>query len=171
MNATVLAAPAMPRRLRVVAPWPGQPNRKSRPKLDPCGVASKATLFERLETIGELAPEAPLSFLVVRVHGMGDGVALSDDAHDRLTSVARLTQKLTRPTDFVGRLGPTSFGVVLQGTGSGSAGAIASRLGHQLRALAPCRPPLSVTVSAASGTGCNALTLPRAAMDGLEDCC
>ena len=48
-------------------------------------LATRAQLLERLETIGELAPSAPLSFLVVKVRGVKethDAATLMECAYD-----------------------------------------------------------------------------------------
>jgi GGDEF domain-containing protein len=129
------------------------------------GVATRNALLDRLEAMGQLAPNAPLSFVVVRVFGLNrtDAQALRPIA-DRL-------RELTRATDMVGRLTGTTFGIALQGTGVTAAGAVAARLTHHLNRLAELGPAVCVTVSAATGIGLNAETLPVAAMETFEPCC
>ncbi len=130
------------------------------------GLATRQALLDRLETIGELAPRAPLSFLVVKASGTS-----RCDGNTAMRMVAARIRELTRSTDMVGRFTGTSFGVVLQGTGVVAAGAVAARLTHHLNRLAEMSPSICITVSAATGTGVNAETLPIAAMDTCEPCC
>lgn len=132
-------------------------------------VMSRAQLFERLDTVGSLAPSAPLSFLVIRVSGVdGDRQAKSDKA---LRNVANRTRGLIRSTDYLGRLDSSSFGVVLQGTGATAASAVAARLTFHLEQELAGIPEASVLVHAATGIGLNAGVLPEAALDSLDDCC
>lgn len=136
-------------------------------EIDPAtGLATRQALLDRLETLGELAPNAPLSFLVVKTSGRGRG-----DSDAVLRTVAARINELTRSTDMVGRLTGTSFGVVLQGTGVVAAGAVAARLTHHLNRLAELSPSVCITVSAATGVGLNAEMLPIAAMDTCAPCC
>lgn len=130
------------------------------------GVATRQALLERLEDMGRLAPRAPLSFLVVKVSGIPQA-----DADDPLKHVATRTRELIRATDIVGRLTGTTFGIALQGTGVTAAGAVAARLTHHLNRIAELSPSICITVSAATGTGVNAETLPIAAMDTAQPCC
>ncbi|MGE3074173.1 MAG: diguanylate cyclase [Dehalococcoidia bacterium] len=135
--------------------------------LDPAtGVATRQALLNRTETMGELAPTAPLSFLVVKVAG-----AKGIDSEDQLRLIASRINELTRGVDIVGRLTGTSFGIALQGAGYTAAGAVAARLTHHLNRMAELSPSICITVSAATGTGVNAETLPLAAMDTCEPCC
>ncbi|MCC6420521.1 MAG: diguanylate cyclase [Gemmataceae bacterium] len=127
---------------------------------------SRAEVFERLETVGVLAPRAPLSFLVVRVDRAGAAHQLL------LQAMTRRIQELIRPTDTLGQFTGSSFAVVLQGTGATAAGAVAARLTHHLNQLAASLSSgARVEVYAATGTGLNADTLPVAALDSLDDCC
>ena len=130
------------------------------------GVATRTALLERLDAMGQLAPRAPLSFLVVKVSGLA-----SRDGEAALKAVAARIRQLTRATDTVGRLTGTAFGIALQGTGATAAGAVAARLTHHLNRLADLSPSICITVSAASGTGVNADTLHVAAMDTFAPCC
>ncbi|MEO8541291.1 MAG: GGDEF domain-containing protein, partial [bacterium] len=130
------------------------------------GVATRDALLARLETIGELAPNAPLSFLVVKVAGLA--LAVQDD---QVRLVAGTIRELTRGVDVVGRLAEDVFGIALQGTGVVAAGAVAARLTHHLNRLAELSPSICISVSAATGTGLNAGTLAMAAMDTCEPCC
>lgn len=129
------------------------------------GVATRQALLDRLEAMGQLAPNAPLSFVVVKVAGLNrtEGAALKP--------IAARIRELTRGTDIVGRLTGTTFGVALQGTGVTAAGAVAARLTHHLNRITELSPGVCVTVSAATGTGLNADTLPVAAMETFEPCC
>lgn len=134
---------------------------------DEFGVASRHALLLQLDTIGELAPGAPLSFMVVSLSGLG---ALSRELGDAacneaLKTTAATIAEVTRATDMAGWMSEAAFGVVLQGTGAVGASAVGSRLGHHLeRALQPF-PHVRASVSTATGTGLNAEMLPVAAMD------
>lgn len=130
------------------------------------GMTTRQALLERLEAMGELAPHAPLSFLVVKVSGLPAG----EDA-DSLRTIAGRIRELTRGVDVVGRFTGTTFGIALQGTGVTAAGAVAARLGHHLNRIAELSPSICITVSAATGTGVNAEVLPVAAMDTAQPCC
>jgi GGDEF domain-containing protein len=129
------------------------------------GVVTRNALLSRLEEMGELAPTAPLSFVVVKVSGLAQA---GDEA---LKPIAARVRELIRATDVVGRLTGTTFGVALQGTGATAAGAVAARLAHHLNRIAELHPAVCITVSAATGTGVNAEMLPVAAMDSYEPCC
>ncbi len=129
------------------------------------GVVTRNALLSRLEEMGELAPTAPLSFVVVKVSGLAQA---GDEA---LKPIAARVRELIRATDVVGRLTGTTFGVALQGTGATAAGAVAARLTHHLNRIAELHPAVCITVSAATGTGVNAEMLPVAAMDSYEPCC
>lgn len=132
------------------------------------GVASRQALFERLATIGELAPRAPLSFVAVQLDLDEE---IDDSAYAALESAvtAKLVE-LTRATDLVGRMDDGVFGVALQGTGATAAGAVASRLTHHLNRLPELPRDAAVIVSAATGTGVNGQTLAMAAIDSFEQC-
>lgn len=129
-------------------------------------VASREELLDRLDAVGELAPDAPLSFLVVKVVGACHG-----DHDDQLRRIANRVADLVRGTDLVGRMNGHTFGIVLQGTGVVAAGAVAARLTHHLNRIADLSPSLCITVAAATGTGINAGTLAVAAMETCEPCC
>ena len=137
------------------------------------GVPGKQALLDQLDMIGSLAPQAPLSFVVVRVHGLDEINSRSDTRAGEavLRNVAARMWALTRATDTMGRLGASSFGLVLQGTGATAAGAVAARLSHHLNQVTVGRPPVEVRVSAATGRGVNAEMLPGAALESLEECC
>ena len=133
----------------------------------------REALLERLRIVGELAPRATLSFLAVEVSGLyrvleppADGAATT-----LLEAVAAGVRGATRSTDMAGMLGASTFGVVLQGTGEKAAGAVAARLSAFLNELAAGWPGAAVHVSAATGTGVNALVLMSAALDSSADCC
>lgn len=130
------------------------------------GVATRQALLDRLEAMGQLAPNAPLSFVVVKVSGLGRGAGEAP-----LRKIASRVKDLTRGTDMVGRLTGTTFGIALQSTGVTAAGAVAARLTHHLNRISELNPAICVTVSAATGTGLNADTLPVAAMETFEPCC
>ena len=139
------------------------PARETDPVTD---MATRTALLEGLEAMGRIAPRAPLSFLVVKVAGLGN--SYGDDA---LRHVAARIRELTRGTDIVGRFTGTTFGIALQGTGVTAASAVAARLTHHLNRIAELSPSMCITVSAATGIGFNAETLPNAAMDTFEPCC
>lgn len=159
-NLTLLRPTAM----RGRAPAPAPPRA---PRL-----LTRAEVFERLETMGELAPVAPLSFLLVRLtHTQASGRGARADQL-LLQAMARRIQDLVRPTDALGRFTGGSFAVVLQGAGATAAGAVAARLTYHLNALAASLGTgARVEVYAATGSGLNADTLPVAALDSLGDCC
>ena len=129
------------------------------------GTATRAALLARLEMVGSLAPSMPLSFLAVHVEA-------EELVAPMLRAVAARLRELTRPTDAVGRLDDLTFGVVLQGTGVTAAGAVAARLAHHLNRLPGAPRDFAVAVSAATGTGLNGGTLPKAAMETFAaGCC
>jgi len=131
-------------------------------------VNCQSTLHKRLALLGVLAPEAPLSFVLVKLFGLE---AMDADTTDEVTSaISGRILNLTRATDIVGRYAPDSFGVALQGTGATAASAIAARLQFHLSQLAETLSSVSVMVSVATGRGFNARTLPGAALDSLLDC-
>lgn len=137
-----------------------------------CGVATRQALHERLETIGALAPAAPLSFVVVKVEDLArmnrnHGPQRGDEV---LQAVARVIRDYTRATDTVGRLSGASFGIVLQGTGQTGAGAAAARLSHYLGQLHVRGARVDTHVTVATGKGINADVLPVAAAEALDDC-
>jgi GGDEF domain-containing protein len=131
-------------------------------------VAGREALLQRLETLGELAPDAPLSFLVVHVAGLGylhDGVA----GPAALAAISRRIAELTGPMDLAGRYGAAGIGIVLQGRGSRATSELAARLQWSLQHLPEVVRPLRIEIYAASGTGANAATLPVAAAESLPD--
>lgn len=136
------------------------------------GVLSHQELEEQLVKLGEMQPQAPLSFLAVEVHGLGE-LALSDwrRPSDIVDIMAHNVRSDTRVTDFVGRLGGSTIGVILQGTNSKQSSIIAERLRSRLARLSHTAPPIQITVSAASGRGINASVLPSAALSPLGESC
>ena len=136
------------------------------------GVATRQSLLEQIERIGDLAPAAPLSFVVVKLQGLDRLNRISGwrAGDETLCVVARAVQDLTRATDMVGRLSGSAFGVILQGSGATAAGAVAERIGHHLRRLTCVANPVQAIVSVATGTGINADTLPVAAIDSFLNC-
>lgn len=129
-------------------------------------VLGREGLLDRLEILGALAPNAPLSYLSVQLH------APAEPARGVTAAVAERVARLVRPTDAVGLFAPGVAGVVLQGTGATAAAAVAARLTmHLNRALADMAPGHYVSVYAATGTGLNALTLPLAASEDLDESC
>lgn len=136
------------------------------------GVATRQALLERLEAIGELAPAASLSFVVVRVEGVAlvNRMCGPDQGDEMLKAVAGLITKYTRATDMVGRLSGASFGIILQGAGPTGAAAAAARLSHHLGQLYSGGTRVDARVTVASGRGINADVLPAAATGALDDC-
>jgi diguanylate cyclase (GGDEF)-like protein len=132
-----------------------------------CGVATRHALIERLETLSALSPNAPLSFVLIKVHGLADTNRLEGfQAGDAvLKDVATTVKALVRATDMIGRFTSSSFGVVLQGAGATAAGAVAARFDHHLNFSGPNR--VTIAVSVATGRGLNATALPLAAVDSL----
>ena len=137
-----------------------------------CDVASRRGLLDRLEMVGDLAPSAPLSFIVIQLDGLAElnKLAGTDAGDAALRVVADEARSMTRATDLVGRLTGSSFGIVLQGTGATAAACVAARLGFHLSQLPLMSLPASVRVSVATGTGVNSETLPLAAMDSFLHC-
>ena len=164
-----LVAPALA--LRPLAPDPTRihPERLPAAELDPeTGIVTRHAMLERLEVMGELALTAPLSFLVIHI----DGPWRTDGTDGPpVAAVAGRVRELTRPIDCLGRLRADCLGVILQGTGVTAAGAVAARLSHHLNRIPEVSPHFTVSVSAATGTGRNARTLPSAAMDAFEAWC
>jgi diguanylate cyclase (GGDEF)-like protein len=151
----------------IIARFPGASSQARDPL---CDVAARQGLLERLELVGSLAPSAPLSFIVAKIHGLDElnrtrGFAAGDAA---LKGIAATISRYTRATDLVGRFTGSSFGVVLQGTGATGAAAVAARLSHYIAELSCIGGPVSVTVAAATGRGLNAEVLPMAAIDSLS---
>lgn len=129
-------------------------------------ILGREDLLDRLEVMGELGPTAPLSFLLVEVKAPGT------PARGVIEAVAERTAGLVRAIDAVGLFGPDTVGVALQGSGATAAGAVAGRLSlHLNHALAEMAPGHRARVHAATGCGLNALTLPLAACDELDDIC
>ncbi len=129
------------------------------------GAATREALLARLEMVGSLAPAMPLSFVAIHLEG-GES-----ERAELLRAVTARVRELTRATDAVGRLDHETIGVVLQGTGVTAAGAVAARLTHHLNRLPGAPRGFRVTVSAATGTGVNAATLPAAALDSFTGAC
>jgi hypothetical protein len=147
---------------------PGYEHLTQRERIVAKGVASREALLERLETIGDLAPEAPLSFLMIHIGGLG----YLDNPDEGQLALAAITTKIaevTGPLDLAGRYGASGIGVVLQGKGPRQTAAVAARLQWSLDRLPEMQRPLFGEVYAASGTGANAPALPAAACDSLPD--
>ncbi|MCZ2111890.1 MAG: GGDEF domain-containing protein [Dehalococcoidia bacterium] len=165
---TNAAAPVVDR--RTVAN-PGTATTGERYTTDKFGLMPREALIERLAIVGDLAPDSPLSFVVVKVFGLGD---LNHELGWRacetvLGAVAAELRELIRATDVIGRMSGSTFGVVLQGTGATAAAAVEARLNYRLNRLPGLLRPASVVVSAATGTGINADALPVAAMDSFDE--
>lgn len=141
------------------------------PREPRAAVVARHQLLDRLELVGDLAPNAPLSFLIIQVTGLTRlrerrcGLTQASV----MAAVSRRVRELTRATDHVGRFTATSVGIVLQGTGAMAASAVAARLTFHLgQGLADIAPGLDVAVYAATGTGLDAEMLPIAAIDSSE---
>jgi GGDEF domain-containing protein len=134
------------------------------------GVATRQALIERLHTVGDVAPSAPLSLVAVEVTGLSDlDDPTGEEGSEILAAVGIRIAELTRPLDLVGRLTGTSFGVLLQGAGAVAGAAVAARLQHHLETFTALRAPLDVVVTVATGTGESASALPVAALDALKE--
>lgn len=163
---TLIAGGFAPRPLPLREP---RRNRRTARNGDVARVLNRKELFETVERIGELAPNAPLSFLVVTIDGLGDLGA--DESQLLMRLVAGRIRSVARATDAVGRMGAATFGAVLQGTGVTAASAVAARLSYHLtQVVRGVDSGLGVRVSAATGTGLNWDTLPVAATAWLPDC-
>jgi hypothetical protein len=132
---------------------------------------SEGALLARLDALGNIAPAAPLSFLIVRVLNGGLAPAGSSLAARHGRMVEERLAGLLRPTDIAGRMEGGTFGVVLQGAGPARASATAAKLRHGLRGLRTASGPVLAEVTAASGMGANGRTLAAAASEPLDDCC
>ena len=128
------------------------------------GIMDEDALLDRLDLIGLLAPDAPLSFLAIEVDSADPATS---EGQELLSLVAHHARTSVRATDVVGRLGDAGFGVILQGSSDRRAATTAARLQHILGRLAIPYPGVSIVVSAASGLGVNALVLPEAAVASL----
>ena len=131
----------------------------------------RAALLDRLSIVAALAPGAPLSFVVVKVDGLSElnrsfGWTAGSEA---LRAIGQEVCRVVRATDLAGRLTGTMFGIVLQGSGATAAEAVAARLSYRINRALPGSQPVSVRVSAATGTGVNADVLPVAAMESFRD--
>ncbi|MFD2092282.1 GGDEF domain-containing protein [Blastococcus deserti] len=116
------------------------------------GTLNHRAFHERLELEARRATaDHPLSLLIVDIdqfktvndtygHPAGDGV---------LTLVAGVLTGLTRPGDSAGRLGGDEFALLLPGTGSEDAAAVAERLRQRVRTVASA---YGATVSVGSAT-------------------
>ena len=133
-------------------------------------LAGHADLIERLSVVAALGPDAPLSFVVVKVDGLSElNRSFGWDAgSEALRAIGQEVCRVVRATDLAGRLTSTMFGIVLQGSGATAAEAVAARLSYRINRLLPGSQPVSVRVSAATGTGVNADVLPVAALESFR---
>lgn len=131
---------------------------------------SRAELLCHLDAVGDLAPRAPLSFLVVRVSSLETVEAERGEVGVRFIerAVGEALGDLCRGTDIAGELGRGTFGVILQGAGAMAAAASAARLTHHLNRLAFLPPACSVVVGTATGTGIHGRRLAWAAMESFD---
>ncbi|GIW12947.1 MAG: hypothetical protein KatS3mg062_0386 [Tepidiforma sp.] len=134
---------------------------------------SRVDLMHHLDAVAELAPSAPLSFLVVRVSGLEELEEARGDVGVRFVcrGVGDALIEFCRGTDIAGELGPGEFGVILQGSGTTAAAATAARLTHHLNRLAFLPGVCSVLVGAATGKGSHGRRLAWAAMETFEPGC
>lgn len=155
-----------------VVPFPRQGTLALEPSIEQepaLPLLERDELLDRLAEMGELAPRAPLSFLLVRVCGRENRGSVRRLERHVLDALGTRAGSLLRPVDAIGRWGRASLGVALQGAGSRSAAATAARLSLHLNSLLQtARLDMEVRVFAASGYGVNALTLPVAADDSEE---
>lgn len=124
-------------------------------------MAGHRTLMRALDHLAEIAEDAPLSFLLVQVDN-----ARSVD----IGAVLALSQASISPMDRAAVYGPTQVGIILQGAGATRAAQTASLLEHRINASGVLPERSGVRVSAATGTGENALVLPQAAVTSFDDC-
>lgn len=127
---------------------------------------SRRELLHRLDAVAELAPQAPLSFLVVRVEGLE---AVEDERGEVgvrfvTRAIGEALTQVCRGTDLPGGLETGVFGVVLQGAGATAAAAAAARLTHHLNRLRHLPVGCAVVVGAATGTGSHGRRLVSAAL-------
>ncbi len=162
------AAPVLPVPIPLILARAGYEHLTSRERATTSAVATREALLQRLEIVGALSPDSPLSFLVINVQSIGmlqeDG-----DAAAVLEAIARNIVAEIGPLDLAGRYTASSFGVILQGKGSRATAALAAKLQYSLNRLPEAHHPVHVDVFAATGTGANATVLPTAAGDDLPE--
>jgi hypothetical protein len=125
------------------------------------GMKGHRTLMRALQRIGEIAPGAPLSFLLVQV---------DDASGDDVRNVLACATTLITPIDRAAVYGAKQVGIVLQGASPRRASQVSIALEYRLNAPGALSAGARVRVSAASGTGENALVLPQAAVTSFSDC-
>ena len=146
----VLAFPAAQRRAARAA--------ASRPNAATNG---RTALMRYLYSLSELAPDAPLSFLLVN---------LAPASEPTVTRALDLIETMVRPTDRADRYDVEQAGIVLQGATAERASLTAAQMSRRLMQPGVLPPGTSVDVSAATGIGRNALALPVAAASTFQDC-
>lgn len=135
---------------------------------------ARVELLHHLDAVAGLSGSAPLSFLAVKIGGLDEVERERGDVGVRFVvrGVGEALNGLCRGTDIAGELGPSSFGVILQGAGATAAAATAARLTHHLNRLAFLPPCCTVLVGAATGTGIHGRRLAWAALETFEaECC
>jgi GGDEF domain-containing protein len=166
-----MAVVQLPANLILLRPRTGFRGTARAPETQVAPILSRRGLLERLDTIGELAPNSPLSFLLVRIDGIDAGAAEGLTERQVMGMMGMRILGLTRPTDSMGEYSASSFGIVLQGTGATAASAVAARLTFHLNNLGEALAPgTNARVYVATGLGMNAETLPIAAIDSLDEC-
>ena len=161
------APPAMPatiHRLHHHAPaLPGSGRRgpRRRPVARTTAGRGRAALRRYLYSLSELAPEAPLSFLLVQVLPAGDAP---------LDHALHAVETMIRPTDRAAHYEEGQIGVVLQGAGAERASAMAALMAQGLLQPGVLPRHASVLISPATGIGRNALALPAAAASTFQEC-
>ena len=161
-------APALPVPIPLIPARAGYEHLTSRERATTPAVATREALLQRLEIVGALSPDAPLSFLVVHVYGMGM-LDDPDDATRALDAITRFIVGEIGPLDLAGRFSASSFGVILQGKGARATAALSAKLQYNINRLPEVQHPIRVDVYAATGTGSNASVLPTAAGDSLPE--
>ena len=129
------------------------------------GTLNHRAFHERLELVTRrAAPDAPVTLLIVDVDQFKSvNDTYGHPAGDRvLQLVAGVLTDLTRPADSAGRLGGDEFALLLPGTDSRPAAAIAERLRVGVREAASCYG-VTVSVGAATVTSPDATGLHAAA--------
>jgi hypothetical protein len=160
--------PVLPVPIPLIPARAGYEHLTSRERATTPAVATREALLQRLAIVGDLSPDAPLSFLVIHVHGMG----LLEDPEDASRALEAITHFVVGeigPLDLAGRFSASSFGVILQGKGTRATSALAAKLQFTLNRLDEVRHPIRVDVYAATGTGSNASVLPAAAGNSLPE--
>lgn len=149
-----------------------RPNNDGTPQRTPIRFAQGVQLLgrdeflDRLEVLGEVGPNSPLSFLLVRLRTRDTRPCGAARTEQGLVQALGLQAvHLLRPTDALGTWSGNSLAVALQGAGATASAAVAARLSHHMnQRLDDEAPGFEVVVYAATGIGANAMVLPSAAL-------